>query len=60
MNKKTFESELRRLGWTINGKHDAAPKPPSMTKLLSENENFSRIFNNFPFQKIDSNITLPA
>lgn len=60
MNKKTFEKEFIRLGWTIKKKHDKIMIPPSMTELLNGNENFSRIFNNFPFKKIDERIALPA
>jgi hypothetical protein len=59
-NKKTFDKELQRLGWKIKKDHNKFMTPPSMTELLIGNENFSRIFNNFPFRKIDERIALPA
>jgi hypothetical protein len=34
--------------------------PPDKVTLPENNENLSRIFNNFPFRKIDSPIELPA
>ncbi len=60
INKKTFEKEFKRLGWTIKKDHNKIMTPPLMSDLLSGNENFSRIFNNFPFKKIDERIALPA
>jgi len=57
--KKTFVGEMERLGWTIRSKHKSM-LPPSMSELLNNNENFSRIFNNFPFRKIDQPISLPC
>jgi hypothetical protein len=56
-HKGTFNDELRRLGWKIRGKKPMVP--PDMTKLLSDNENFSRIFNNHPFYKFDKEIAIP-
>ena len=43
MNKGTFLEELRRLGWKAKNIHKPMT-PPNMSKLLSENDNFSRIF----------------
>ena len=60
INKKTFDKELKRLGWKIKKDHNKIMTPPLMSELLSGNENFSRIFNNFPFRKIDESIALPA
>lgn len=57
--KKTFISEMERLGWTIRSKHKSL-QPPSMSELLNNNDNFSRIFNSFPFRKIDQSISLPC
>jgi len=59
-NKKTFVSELRKLGWVPGKSRNKPFMPPSMTQLLTENENFSRIFNSFPFKKVDESITLPC
>lgn len=59
LNKNTFISELSRMGWTIRKKNKPM-HPPEMSELLDKNENFSRIFNNFPFQKINKNISFPV
>ncbi len=59
-HKKTFVSELRKLGWVPKKSRYKSLTPPSMTQLLTENENFSRIFNSFPFRKVDESITLPC
>jgi hypothetical protein len=58
-HKKTFEAELKRLGWQIKSRRKPMI-PPTMAYLLSENENFSNIFNNFPFRKFNEAISLPA
>lgn len=60
VHKKTFHSELQRLGWKIKKSSHKPMIPPDMVSLLENNDNFSRIFNNFPFRKIDSPIELPA
>jgi hypothetical protein len=60
LNKKTFISELSRMGWIIRKSKRKPMHPPEMTELLNNNDNFSRIFNNFPFQKIDQNISFPV
>lgn len=60
VRKKTFHSELERLGWTLKKSSHKPMVPPDMVRLLEHNDNFSRIFNNFPFRKIDSPIELPA
>lgn len=58
-HKKTFEAELRRLGWQFK-KMGKPMVPPTLAQLLIENENFSNIFNNFSFRKFDKAIHLPA
>lgn len=58
-HKQTFHSELTRLGWKIKNNNNFM-KPPEMSKLLSENENFTRIFNNHSYRKIDQEITIPV
>jgi hypothetical protein len=60
IHKKTFHSELERLGWKFKKNSPKPMTPPDMIRLLEKNENFSRIFNNFPFRKIDSPIELPV
>lgn len=60
VNKKTFEKELVRLGWHMSSRRESKMTPPTMTKLLEENDNFSRIFNNHPFYKEDYSVELPV
>lgn len=57
--KNSFISELKRLGWKIRGDKKTMI-PPLMSRMLEENVNFSNIFNNYPFKKIDERISLPA
>ncbi len=59
-NKGTLFNELGRLGWKVLKSKKKAIIPPSMSKLLSENENFSRIFDNFSFRKLEQEISIPA
>lgn len=58
INKKTFKEELHRLGWKTKNKNKPMT-PPDMSKLLSENDNFNRIFNTHPFRKYDQQIEIP-
>jgi hypothetical protein len=58
--KKTFFDELRRLGWTIKKSKYKPMVPPQFSRLLEENDNFTRIFNNFPFRKVNHSVSLPA
>jgi hypothetical protein len=58
IHKNTITDELKRLGWTIRGKHKPA-YPPSMLHLLENNDNFSRIFNEHNFRKVDKQIEIP-
>ncbi len=60
INKNTFIDEMKRMGWTIRKSKYKPMLPPSLSTLLGSNENFSRIFNNFPFRKIDESISLPC
>lgn len=60
LNKKTFRSELQRMGWSLRKSKYKPIHPPSFTELLSKNQNFSRIFNDYPFRKIDENIAIPV
>ncbi|MDP4228048.1 MAG: hypothetical protein Q8910_16940 [Bacteroidota bacterium] len=58
INKNTLLSELRRLGWNVKNFYKPIV-PPKMSKLLSDNENFSRIFNDHPFRKFDQDVEIP-
>lgn len=58
--KKTFKMVLQNLGWTIRKSKFKPMHPPSMSDLLCNNDNFSRIFNNFNFRKVDQPFELPT
>jgi hypothetical protein len=60
INKGTFYEELKRMGWTVRKSKTKPMLPPSMSHILSNNDNFSRIFNSFPFRKIDTILEMPA
>jgi hypothetical protein len=61
INKKTLWTDLKKLGWTIKkNKKKPVATPPSLSCLLETNEEFNRIFNNYPFKKYNTGITLPA
>lgn len=59
LNKNTLKEDLHRLGWKIQSRSKPAV-PPSLQKLLRENENFSRIFNTYDFRKTVAQVDLPA
>ncbi len=56
-HKDTFFSELSKIGWKI--KKNKIMTPPPISKLLESNDNFSRIFNEHSFRKIDHSFALP-
>ena len=60
LHKKTFISELKRMGWRIKKNKTKLMTPPTMSKMLDENANFSHILNNYPFKKINEQIAIPA
>lgn len=60
INKGTFDDELRRMGWIIPKSKHKQMTPPTMSKLLSENDNFSRIFNDHTYIKTDRTIDFPV
>jgi hypothetical protein len=59
-NKKTFEKEMIRMGWTFSQNKHKGMTPPPMSKLLQENDNFSRIFNEHSFNKENYTVDLPV
>ncbi len=59
-HKGTLAKDLKRLGWTLRKSLKKKPIPPTLGKLLETNEDFSRIFNNHDFRKIETEIRLPA
>jgi hypothetical protein len=60
LNKNTFRDELQRLGWKLKKSETKPMIPPDMSVLLSNNDNFSNIFNNFPFRKVSEAFSLPV
>ena len=59
-HKGTLWTDLRKLGWTIKKNKKKPASPPLMSELLENNEEFSRIFDNYPYKKFDTGVSLPA
>ena len=59
-HKGTLWTDLRKLGWTIKKNKKKPVSPPLMSELLENNEEFSRIFDNYPYKKFDTGVSLPA
>jgi hypothetical protein len=59
-NKGTLFNDLKKLGWTIHKNKKKLASPPPMSELLENNEEFSRIFDNYPYKKFDTGVSLPA
>ena len=59
-HKGTLWADLRKLGWKIKKNNKKPAAPPSMSELLENNEEFSRIFDNYPYKKFDTGVSLPA
>lgn len=59
-NKSTLRLELKRLGWKLKKSKTKPMIPPTITELLSSNENLSRIYNNYDFRKTATNVSMPA
>lgn len=59
-NKNTLRTELKRLGWQMKRGKLKPMIPPSISELLSTNENLSRIYNNFDFRKTATNVSFSA
>ena len=47
--KKTLEKDLTKLGWVIKKSLKKKATPPSMSHLLENNADFSRIFTNHEY-----------
>ena len=60
VNKKSLSEDLKKHGWKIRGSLKKSPIPPTMSELLSLNEDFSRIFNNHDFKKTDTTFRIPS
>ena len=59
-NKGSLWNDLKKLGWTIQKNKKRPATPPSMSELLESNDEFSRIFDNYPYKKFDAGFSLPA
>jgi hypothetical protein len=59
LNKNTIKADLQRLGWKIKSSHKPI-EPPTLARVLRDNENFSRIFNSYDFRKTVASVELPA
>ncbi len=59
-NKSTLWNDLKKLGWRIEKGKQKPATPPTLSYLLEKNKEFSNIFNNYPFKKFNTGITLPA
>ncbi|MFI5196336.1 MAG: hypothetical protein ACHQD8_04540 [Chitinophagales bacterium] len=60
VKKKTLVADLKKHGWAISKSAHKKMTPPTMTKILETNEDFQRVFNNYSYKKIDTNISIPA
>lgn len=60
INKNTLRQELKRLGWQLKRSKVKPMIPPTITELLSTNENLSRIYNNYDFRKTATCVSIPA
>jgi hypothetical protein len=60
LNKGTLSKDLERMGWSVKKNNHKKMKPPTMQQLLESNDNFRRVFNNFPFRKFDQPVSIPA
>jgi hypothetical protein len=58
-NKKSLWTDLKKLGWMVKKSKQKGATPPPISKLLDTNQEFSRIFNNFPFKKYNTGVSLP-
>jgi len=58
--KKTLADDLRQHGWIVKNNKTKPIRPPELSKLLETNKDFNRIFNNFPFKKIDQLVSVPS
>lgn len=58
--KKTLGEDLRKHGWIVSNNKTKPMMPPELSKLLETNKDFNRIFNNFPFKKIDQRVSMPT
>jgi predicted ribosome quality control (RQC) complex YloA/Tae2 family protein len=56
-NKKTFEQELRRLGWKIQKNRS---KAPSLVDMINQNDYLKEIFEEKQYRKFNQTVSMPA
>ena len=59
-HKGSLWTDLKKLGWNIQKSKKKPATPPAMSELLENNDEFSRIFDNYPYKKFDTGVSLPA
>ena len=59
-HKGTLWTDLKKLGWKIKKGKKKPASPPPMSELLKNNDEFSRIFDNYPYKKFDTGVSLPV
>ena len=57
---QTLIPDLKRLGWHIKNRIRHNTTPPPITRLLTHNDNFRRVFENFDYKKLSTNVLFPA
>ena len=60
LKKGTLHKDLSKLGWQIKKGKNKPMIAPELSKLLTDNEEFARIFNTKDFRKITKEIQLPV
>jgi hypothetical protein len=59
-NKNTLLNDLKAHGWILPKQKKQTFIPPDISTLLTTNSEFNRIFNHFPYRKIDQEFAIPA
>ncbi len=59
MNKKTLIKDLRSRGWKVKRK-DFLVTPPSLTWMLENNSELTKVYNNYNFSKRSHQVSLPV
>ena len=59
-HKGTLWTDLKKLGWKIKKGKKKPASPPPMSELLKNNDEFSSIFDNYPYNKFDTGVSLPV
>jgi hypothetical protein len=56
-NKKTFEAELKKLGWKFNKKQSV---PPTLVDMIINNKYLAEIFTEKQYKKFDEPVSIPV